>query len=229
MVRRRRRAAGPARPPSTISPRCRSSASRTRTWPHRAPRGRRPACEALVDAAGPVPVHMDGARLFNAEVATGRPGGRVGRARHDRHVLPVEGPLRAGGLAAGGERGRDRRGSPGPQAPRRGHAPGRRAGGAGPAGLARHGRPAARGPRAGGAAGGRGGARAGPTAGSTRRRCARTSWPSPTPNRRSSWPTWRVTGCWPTPSRPGRSASSRTMTSTTQASTRAIAALEDAP
>jgi threonine aldolase len=26
---------------------------------------------ALVDAAGPVPVHMDGARLFNAEVATG--------------------------------------------------------------------------------------------------------------------------------------------------------------
>jgi threonine aldolase len=26
---------------------------------------------ALIDAAGPVPVHMDGARLFNAEVATG--------------------------------------------------------------------------------------------------------------------------------------------------------------
>ena len=29
--------------------------------------------DALVDAAGPVPVHMDGARLFNAEVATGVP------------------------------------------------------------------------------------------------------------------------------------------------------------
>lgn len=27
--------------------------------------------QSLVDAAGPVPVHMDGARLFNAEVATG--------------------------------------------------------------------------------------------------------------------------------------------------------------
>ena len=29
--------------------------------------------QALVDAAGPVPIHMDGARLFNAEVATGVP------------------------------------------------------------------------------------------------------------------------------------------------------------
>jgi len=28
---------------------------------------------ALIDAAGPVPVHMDGARLFNAEAATGVP------------------------------------------------------------------------------------------------------------------------------------------------------------
>jgi threonine aldolase len=28
---------------------------------------------ALLDAAGPVPIHMDGARLFNAEVATGVP------------------------------------------------------------------------------------------------------------------------------------------------------------
>ena len=28
---------------------------------------------ALVDAAGPIPIHMDGARLFNAEVATGVP------------------------------------------------------------------------------------------------------------------------------------------------------------
>ena len=29
--------------------------------------------QALADAAGPVPIHMDGARLFNAEVATGIP------------------------------------------------------------------------------------------------------------------------------------------------------------
>jgi threonine aldolase len=29
--------------------------------------------QELVDAAGPVPIHMDGARLFNAEVATGVP------------------------------------------------------------------------------------------------------------------------------------------------------------
>jgi threonine aldolase len=31
------------------------------------------ALQALVDAAGTVPIHMDGARLFNAEVATGVP------------------------------------------------------------------------------------------------------------------------------------------------------------
>ena len=36
---------------------------------------------ALVEAAGPVPIHMDGARLFNAEVATGVPGRRVGVGR----------------------------------------------------------------------------------------------------------------------------------------------------
>ena len=64
---------GPARRRRTISPPSRSSASRTRTWRRRALRGRRTACSAVVDAAGPVPVHMDGARLFNAEVATGVP------------------------------------------------------------------------------------------------------------------------------------------------------------
>jgi threonine aldolase len=32
-----------------------------------------PGLRALADAAGPVPVHLDGARLFNAEVATGVP------------------------------------------------------------------------------------------------------------------------------------------------------------
>jgi threonine aldolase len=34
------------------------------------------ALDALVDAAGDVPIHMDGARLFNAEVATGVPAAR---------------------------------------------------------------------------------------------------------------------------------------------------------
>jgi threonine aldolase len=34
------------------------------------------ALEAVIGAAGPVPVHMDGARIFNAEVATGVPAAR---------------------------------------------------------------------------------------------------------------------------------------------------------
>ena len=63
---------GRARRRSTTSRRCRWSASRTRTWPHRVRPGRGPL-GALVEAAGPVPVHMDGARLFNAEAATGVP------------------------------------------------------------------------------------------------------------------------------------------------------------
>src|SRR5580704_8121938 len=43
---------------------------------HMAARGApwtRDGLRAVVEAAGPVPVHMDGARLFNAEVATGVP------------------------------------------------------------------------------------------------------------------------------------------------------------
>ena len=56
---------------------------------------------AVVDAAGRVPVHLDGARLFNAEVATGVPAAEWAAGGHDRHVLPVQGSLRAGGLAAG--------------------------------------------------------------------------------------------------------------------------------
>jgi threonine aldolase len=34
------------------------------------------ALNALADAAGPVPLHLDGARLFNAEIATGVPAAR---------------------------------------------------------------------------------------------------------------------------------------------------------
>ncbi len=113
--------------------------------------------QALVDAAGPVPIHMDGARLFNAEVATGIDAAAWADPVDDGHVLPVEGPVRARGLAAGRPRGRDRRGAPGPQAPGRGHAAGGRAGGARAAGPPRHGRPPGRGPRPGGAPGGGGG------------------------------------------------------------------------
>ena len=36
-----------------------------------------------------LPVHLDGARLFNAEVRPGRPGGRPGRAGDDGDVLPA--------------------------------------------------------------------------------------------------------------------------------------------
>lgn len=35
------------------------------------------ALESLAQAAGPVPIHMDGARLFNAEVATGLPAAHL--------------------------------------------------------------------------------------------------------------------------------------------------------
>jgi threonine aldolase len=47
-------------------------------------------------AAG-LPVHLDGARVFNAAIALGMP---VAQGRH-RNVLPVERPGRARGIAAG--------------------------------------------------------------------------------------------------------------------------------
>ena len=73
-----------------------------------------------------LPVHLDGARLFNAAVACGPAGDRLDRARVVGAVVPVEGPGRARGLAdlrIGGVRG--------PRAadaedPRRRHAPGGR-------------------------------------------------------------------------------------------------------
>ena len=96
------------RRPRTTSRRSRSSASRTPTWRRRAPRGRRSDSAAVAAAAGDVPIHLDGARLFNAEAATGWRAAVVGRAGHDRDVLPVQGPLRSGGLAAGRTRRGDR-------------------------------------------------------------------------------------------------------------------------
>ena len=61
-------------------------------------------------------------------------GRRVGRAGDDRDVLPVQGALRAGGLAAGRPGRRDRRGPPGAQAAGWRHAPSRGARRAGPGG-----------------------------------------------------------------------------------------------
>ena len=51
-------------------------------------------------AAVGLPVHLDGARLFNAEVATGVSAARLRRAGDHRDVLPVEGARRAGRVAA---------------------------------------------------------------------------------------------------------------------------------
>ena len=39
-----------------------------------------------------VPLHVDGARLFNAVVALGTPAARAARGRRQRHLLPLEGP-----------------------------------------------------------------------------------------------------------------------------------------
>ena len=98
------------------------SAWRTPTWPRAAPwsstrwgrcgGGRRRA------------VHMDGARLFNAEVATGVPAAAGGERDH-RDVVPLQGPVRPGRLAAGRPGRRHGRGPGRAQAAGRGHAPGR--------------------------------------------------------------------------------------------------------
>ena len=64
-------------------------------WTRRRPRATWPR------PPGDLPVHMDGARLFNAEVATGIDGGRLRRAGHHRHVVSVQGPVRPGRLGAG--------------------------------------------------------------------------------------------------------------------------------
>ena len=52
-------------------------------------------------AAVGLPVHLDGARLWNAAVASGTTVAERAAARHHGHLLPVEGPRRAGRLAAG--------------------------------------------------------------------------------------------------------------------------------
>ncbi len=103
------------RTPTTVTAAPAARRRRSRRWP------------PLLTRAG-VPVHLDGARLFNAAVALGRPVADFARPVDSRHLLPVQGPGRAGGLprlrlarlrgprAAGAEDARRR------------HAPGRRAG-----------------------------------------------------------------------------------------------------
>jgi threonine aldolase len=60
--------------------------------------------EALVDAAGPVPIHMDGARLFNAEVATGVPAAEWAAAATTVMCCLSKGLCApVGSLLAGGE------------------------------------------------------------------------------------------------------------------------------
>ena len=172
--------------------------------------------QAVVDAAGPVPVHMDGARLFNAEVATGiaasdwaAPTTTVMCCLSKGLCAPV-GSLLAGSddvitvarLArkrlGGGMRQAGVLAAPGLLALRdmvgrlhEDHA-GRR-------GLLTRWRSA------------------GPGAGSIRPRSAPTLWPSPTRNRTSSWRTWKTAACSRTRSRRRRFASSRTTTWTTRA------------
>ena len=104
------------------------------------------AVAAAAHAAG-VPVHLDGARLFNAAVALGRPGGRLRAPGGLAHLLPVQGPRRPGGLA-GVRLARARRPGPaGAQDAGRRHAAGGRAGRGRPRRARLHGGPARRGSR----------------------------------------------------------------------------------
>ncbi len=57
---------------------------------------------ALVDAAGPVPIHVDGARLFNAEAATGVPAAEWASAATTVMCCLSKGLCAPGGVAAGG-------------------------------------------------------------------------------------------------------------------------------
>ena len=101
------RAAEAARARAITRPRPAWSRWRTRTtWPAGPSLRRRCSTKSAtsVHAAG-LPVHLDGARVFNASVALGIPVAQAdGQGRHG-DVLPVEGTGRAGGIDAGGQRG----------------------------------------------------------------------------------------------------------------------------
>ena len=179
----------------------------------------RAGLRGLVEAAGPVPVHMDGARLFNAEAATGVPAAEwaapvttVMCCLSKGLCAPV-GSLLAGAedVIAEGRLARKRLGGGM-----------RQAGVLAAPGLVALSEMVARLPEDH--------ARAARLADAVAQRWPRLRARSghrahqhrdvrarPTPT--SCWRTWRATGCWPMPSRRGRSASSRTTTSTTTGST----------
>ena len=179
-----------------------------------------PALEDLAWAAGDLPIHMDGARLFNAEVATGTaaaaftgPVTTVMTCLSKGLCAPVgsvlAGPAeviaaRPGGAAPAG----------GSHASGRGHR--RRRSGRAPD----HGRAAGRGPCAGPA----GWPKRWPPAGRLRaviRTGSPPTWSSSaTPTRRRSFRPCGPKASWPEPSRPGWSGSSPTTMSTTPVSRR---------
>ena len=150
-----------------------------------------------------LPVHMDGARLFNAEVATGSTAAALRRARDHRHVVSFQGPGRAGGLGPG-RTGRRHGAGPGRAAPAgRRHAPGRGHRRRRARGAAHHGGAPGRRPRPGPAVGrgrGRTLARRG-----LRPRTVPTNMvdlPTTAP-RRGSWTTSTARASWPGPIAPG--------------------------
>ena len=64
---------------------------------------------SLAHAIGERPLHLDGARLFNAVVATGTSAAEYAATRHHGHGVPLEGTLCAGRVPARGTSRPDRR------------------------------------------------------------------------------------------------------------------------
>ena len=94
-------------------------------------------------------VHLDGARLFNAQAATGIPAREWCAPRRHRLRVLLQRTGSAGGFAACRRRGDHQRSPPGPQSLRRGHAPGRHHRRRLPLRLREQRREALRGPRTG--------------------------------------------------------------------------------
>ena len=162
------------------------------------------AVRRFADERG-VGVHIDGARLWNAHVATGVPLSEYAATADVLAVCLSKGLGAPIGSLVVGDAGRDRRGPGLAQAPRRRHATGRGAGG----GRSLRARPpprtAGRRPRERPAARGR-------RAASTRQASTRTSWWSTYPTRRRWWPLPASTASWSPRSVPARFGWSRTST-----------------
>ncbi len=69
-----------------------------------------PVLEEIWDGAkkAGLPVHLDGARIFNASIALGVPVKELTRGVFDGDVLPIERTVRAGGIDDCGRPGADR-------------------------------------------------------------------------------------------------------------------------